>query len=309
MKVVVFYYSQTGQAKRVADFICRPLEQAENDGAAVTVCYKEIVPQQHYLFPWSKEAFFDVFPETRLGIPPSGIAPMDFSDVQDADLVVVVGQSWFLSPSLPLQSFFLDRQVREYLSGRDVIFVNVCRNMWLMTARKIKAYLKDIQARLVGHIVLQDEAPNLVSVLTIIRWLMYGKKEATALLPPAGVSGASICWSSCFGKVMLKALRNKDFSTLQRDMLSYGAIHYKPSVLFLEKMGHRMFGLWAQFIRRKGEMGNPKRRWRTQLFYYYLLTVLFLLSPFAQLGYRLCHLFSSQECQRRIDCGVDYQEE
>ena len=148
MKIAVFYYTQSGQALNVARSICSKM----ND---VSVVYKEIVPLTTYPFPWSKNAFFDAFPETRLGIPPSGIVPMDFSDVEDAGLVLVVGQSWFLSPSLPLQSFFTDEQVKQYLSGRKVVFVNACRNMWLMTSRKVKAYLSDAHAKMVGQIVLQ----------------------------------------------------------------------------------------------------------------------------------------------------------
>ena len=104
MKIAVFYYTQSGQALNVARSICSKM----ND---VSVVYKEIVPLTTYPFPWSKNAFFDAFPETRLGIPPSGIVPMDFSDVEDAGLVLVVGQSWFLSPSLPLQSFFTDDNI------------------------------------------------------------------------------------------------------------------------------------------------------------------------------------------------------
>ena len=178
MKIAVFYYTQSGQALSVARHLFGRMD-------GISVVYKQIVPLTDYPYPWSKNAFFDAFPETRLGIPPSGIAPMDLSDVEDADLTVVVGQSWFLSPSLPLQSFFRDEQVKGYLAGRKVVFVNACRNMWLMTSRKVKAYLSEAHAQMVGQIVLQDEAPNLVSVLTVIRWLIYGRKEAGWLLPAA----------------------------------------------------------------------------------------------------------------------------
>ena len=75
---------------------------------------------------------------------------------------------------------------------RKVVFVNACRNMWLMTTGRIKQYVKDAQARLVGHIVLQDTAPNLISALTIVRWLLYGKKQSSWLLPAAGVRKADI---------------------------------------------------------------------------------------------------------------------
>ena len=281
MKVAVFYYSQSGQALRVAEHICK--------GMKSTVVFREIVPQHPWPFPWSREEFFDIFPETRLGIPPFGNEPTDFSDIEDADMVMVVGQSWFLSPSLPLQSFFTDPQVVAYLSGCPVVFVNVCRNMWLMTSRKVKDYLKEAGANMVGQIILQDRRQNLVSALTIVRWLMHGRKEASGLLPDAGISEKDITEASRFGEIIDRSLQQGSLDTLQDQLLAAGAIQYKPSVLFLEKVGHRMFGLWAKFIRRKGGFGDKRRRQRTTIFYYYLLMVLFLVSPWAQLVFWLTY--------------------
>ena len=282
MKTVVFYYSQSGQALSTAKSICEPLED---------VVFKEIIPQQDYPFPWNKYEFFDSFPETRLGMPPSGIKPLDLTEVGDADLVMIVGQSWFLSPSLPLQSFFADEQVRHYLQGKDIVFVNACRNMWLMTGRKIESDIEEIGARLVGHIVLQDRRQNLVSALTIVRWLMYGKKNASWMLPEAGVSATDIEGASRFGEIIRKAWENDGLDRLQTDLLSAGAIDYRPSVMMLEKIGHRMFGHWARFIRKKGGFRDPRRRLRLNLFFYYLITVLFIVSPFAQIFFYINHRF------------------
>ena len=298
MKVAIFYYTQSGQALSVAKSIATGLSSMAN----VQCSMKRIIPQQDYPFPWSKYEFFDTFPETRLGLPPSGIVPIDFSDIEDADLVMVIGQSWFLSPSLPLQSFFTDQEVRAYLNGRNVLFVNVCRNMWLMTSRKVKAYINDAHARLVGHIVLQDDAPNLVSVLTIIRWLMYGRKEGNGVLPAAGISAEDIMGASRFGEVIRRSIIEGDLDHLQERLLEVGAIKYKPSVLFMEKAGHRMFGLWAAFIRRKGGFRDKRRRFRVNLFYIYLLVVLFLVSPFSQLFFYLTYPLQHVGRNRREDC-------
>lgn len=293
MKAVVFYYTQSGQALRAAQSICASID---------TTIYKEIVPLEPFPFPWSKNEFFDVFPETRLGMPQTGIEAIDYSDIQDADLVIIVGQSWFLSPSMPLQAFFCDEDVKAFLKGRNIVFVNVCRNMWLMTARKVKAYVKDAGATLVGHIVLQDEAPNLVSIITIIRWLMFGKKEGTALLPTAGVSEKDIAEASRFGEILRAGTGPAPTYTLNSTLLQAGAINYKPSVLFLEKVGHRMFGLWANFIRKKGGYRDPRRLGRINLFYFYLLAVLFLVSPFAQLFFLLTYPLHKVPRQKREDC-------
>ena len=305
MKIAVFYYSQSGQALKAARNICKPLEKSgDRSGDDVRVVYKEIVTQRQYPFPWSKDEFFDVFPETRLGIPLSGIEPMDFSDINDADLVLVVGQSWFLSPSQPLQSFFSDEAIKDYLKGRPVVFVNACRNMWLMTTGRIKQYVKDAQARLVGHIVLQDKTMNLVSVVTIIRWLVYGKKNATAVLPQAGIADKDLEEASRFGEVVMESLQKKDLDGMQDRLLDIGAIDYKPSVLFLEKIGHKMFGLWAKFIRKKGDVGDRRRRFRVNLFYIYLMTVLFVLSPFAQLFFYLTYPLRHVSRNKWNDCHL-----
>lgn len=295
MKTVVFYFTQSGQALEAAKSICRPLDNSED-----TVIYKPIVSQKPYPFPWSSESFYGIFPETRLGLPPIGIETFNYDDILDADLVMVVGQSWFLSPSVPLQSFFTHPQVIEYLNGRDVVFVNACRNMWLNTLYRIKDYIKNANARLVGHIVLQDKTPNLISVITIIRWLVYGKKTSR-FLPPAGVSQDDLKNAEVFGEIIKGTPRN----ILQKKLLESGAIDYKPSVLFVEKVGHRMFGLWAKFIRKKGEYGNPKRKFRIKLFNIYLMIVLFLVSPFGVLFFWLTYPFRNIAAQRQSDCNLD----
>lgn len=284
MKTVTFYYTQSGQAFNVAQSLCSPLVSAGH-----IVIYKEIIPIQEYPFPWTKYEFFDSFPETRLGIPPSGICPIVLSDVEDADLVIIVGQSWFLSPSLPLQSFFADSDVRRYLKGKNVIFVNACRNMWLMTSRQIKEYLNDLQANFVGQLVLQDKHPNLISALTIVRWLLYGKKGESYFLPYAGITDDDIYRCTRFGEIILQEWKFGSFLYLQNKLLDSGAIVYKPSIVFIEKAGHRMFGYWACFIRKKGGFRDKHRKGRVECFFYYLLFVLFLVSPFAQLFFYLTY--------------------
>ena len=77
--IVVFYYTQSGQALDVAKRICQPLAEAGTE-----VVWRPIIPQQADPFPWNKYEFFDSFPETRLGVPPSGIQPLDFSGIEKA---------------------------------------------------------------------------------------------------------------------------------------------------------------------------------------------------------------------------------
>lgn len=301
-KVAVFHYTQSGQAAEIANNLCRSFSlcQTTNENPIVVV-NKEIIPEKSFPFPWDRKPFFDIFPETRLGILPFGIKEIELSDVMDADLVIVVGQTWFLSPSVPIQAFFSDPKVRSFLKGKKVVFVNGCRNMWLMTFRKIREYVAEAGAKFVGHIVLQDRHANLISVLTIVRWLMYGKKNA-GFLPHAGVSDKDICGSAVFGEIIAKALLTNDTENLQERLMEKGAIDYKPSVLRLEKTGHRLFEYWAKFIRRKGEYGDPRRETRCTMFFYYLLFVLYIVSPFVSLLYWLTYPLHPIKRQRQEDC-------
>lgn len=298
MKIAVFYYTQSGQALEIARNILKPLEQTHEHNVA----YNEIKPLHKFPFPWSRQEFFDSFPESRLGLPPCGIYSMNVSSVADVELVIIVGQSWFLSPSLPLQAFFTDKSIRKYLHGRKVVFVNCCRNMWLMTMLKVRDYLEQSDASMVGHIVLQDAAPNLVSVLTIVRWLLYGKKKGTCLLPDSGISTSDITSASEFGEQLKVAINSGDYHSLQTRLMNIGAIKYKPSVLFLERLGYRIFGMWAKFIRCKGMFGDKHRRARCTLFMVYLIIVLYIVSPIGTLVFWLTYPFRNVSKHKYDDC-------
>lgn len=284
LTVAVFYYTQTGQALAIARSLCAPLE-----AAGCRVVTREIRPVTAYPYPWSSEAFFQVFPESRLGIA-CAIEPVDLSGaVAEADLVLVVGQSWYLSLSTPLHAFFQSPEVRAYLHGRPVVFVNGCRNMWVMTQSETRRYLREIGARYVGFIELHDRAPNLVSVLTIIRWLFYGRKEATRLLPAAGVSQRDVADADRFGLVILRTLYDGQWEQLQERLMREGAVTFIPHLYFIERNGYRMWGRWAHFVRRRGDAGDPRRQGRLRLFKAYLFFVLYAVSPFGLLFYWLTY--------------------
>ena len=284
LTVAVFYYTQTGQALAIARSLCAPLE-----AAGCRVVTREIRPVTAYPYPWSSEAFFQVFPESRLGIA-CAIEPVDLSGaVAEADLVIVAGQSWYLSLSTPLHAFFQSPEVRAYLHGRPVVFVNGCRNMWVMTQIETRRYLREIGARYVGFIELHDKAPNLVSVLTIIRWLFYGRKEATRLLPAAGVSQRDVADADRFGIILLRTLYDGQWEQLQERLMREGAVTFIPHLYFIERNGYRMWGRWAHFVRHRGGPGDPRRQGRLRLFKAYLFFVLYAVSPFGLLFYGLTY--------------------
>ena len=280
-KIVVFYYTQTGQALEIVQKVCEPLAVA-----GCRVIYKEIIPEEPFPFPWTVPSFFQAFPESRLFVP-CHLKTIDLSDVQDANLVIVAGQSWFLSHSIPLHGFFQSDDIRNYLKGRKIVTVDGCRNMWVMKQLKTREYIHKIGAEYAGSIVLQDKTSNLISAITILRWLLKNKKEATRFLPASGVSPEDLQQSSCFGEILLDTLQHDKFDTLQERLMEKKALTFLPTVYFVEKNGFKLWGQWARFVMKKGPYNSPVREPVLRLFKYYLFFVLFIISPFGILFFYL----------------------
>ena len=197
-----------------------------------------------------------------------------------------------------------DKDIKDYLHNRNLVFVNVCRNMWLKTIEWLKIYTKRIGAHLVGHIVLQDKAPNLISAVTIVRWLICGKKEASHIMPRAGVSTKDIHDSRRFGEIIYQTLSLGDLQNLQSRLLSVGAIDYRPFILHIEKIGFRMFGFWAKYIKRKGDFRDVRRKNRVYAFYYYLIVALFIVSPIVELFYYITYPLQKNKKYKEEYCRI-----
>lgn len=248
--------------------------------------YKPITPVVPYPFPWTSEAFFDAFPESRQGIGCEVIVP-SLSDVPDPAMVLIVWPAWFLSPAIPLHGFFQNETVCEYLRNKTVVTVCGCRNMWVKAQEKLNEYLSACGANHRGTIILQDRHHNLVSVVTIIRWLIGGKQDGTRLFPDAGVSYKDIRNSSIFGYILVKEILTPE--RIQPELMKVEAIRYKPNIVFVEKVGHKIFGLWSKWILKRGGPGSERRKFRLILFKYYLFSVLFLVSPIGLLVFYLSY--------------------
>lgn len=271
-KILVLYYTQSGQLKDILNNVILNIkDKAEFD-------FVPIHPEQPFPFPWQSNTFFDAMPETvQLVASPVKALPEEVMN-KDYDLVLFGYQPWFLSPSQPTTSF-LKSEYAKVLKGKPVITVIGSRNMWLNGQEKVKEMLLELGAKLVGNIVLVDTNPNLVSTITIIRWAFTGKKEATRMLPPAGVQNRDIENAQRFGTVIYKHLANNDLGNLHNELLMQGAIDLKPGLIILEKRGIKNFRKFSKFILEKGGPGDPNRLGRVKLFKNLLIVGIFILSP------------------------------
>lgn len=275
-RILVLYFTQSGQLR---DILNHTLQDIKDRAELV---FAEIAPAAPFPFPWTAYTFFDAMPETVEQIPvPMKPLPPEIMN-QDYDLVILGYQPWFLHPSQPITSF-LKSPDAQLLKGKPVITLVGCRNMWLNAQERIKDGLQQAGANLVGNIVLTDTYPNLISLLTIIRWSFTGRKEAKGLLPAAGVQDREIKNASRFGMPIYRHLTENKLASLHNELLLMGAIHLKPGLVLLEKRGIKNFRFWAKFIREKGGPGDPNRKGRVTMFKRLLLVAIFILSPISSL--------------------------
>ncbi len=290
--ILVIYYSQSGQLRQIIDNILGPVREHS------TIDFAEIKPKKAFPFPWDTNTFFDCMPES-VQMVPEEIQPLNIGD-KNYDLVILGYQPWFLSPSIPFNSF-LQSEHAALLKGKNILTVIGSRNMWLNAQEKVKDKLLELKANLVGNIVFFDRNPNLTSVLTIIRWTFKGQKEATRFMPEAGVQQKDIKASSRFGAVILSALQNNRLKELQEALLAEKAIELKPGLVVLEKRGITNFRKFSKFIMEKGPRGDAARRPRVKLFQRLLFVGVFILSPISSFTAGLITLFKKKSLESEVE--------
>jgi hypothetical protein len=290
--ILVVYYSQTGQLLNLAQNMLSEMP------ADTTVQYEQIVPETAFPFPWQTSTFFDAMPECVLQVPIT-LKPPTYLN-QHFDLVILAWQPWFLSPSPPISSWLQQADIQLFLKNKNILTLCGCRNMWTQAHQKIKQHLQIAQANLVGHVMCEDRAPNLVSVLTIMRWMFEGQKEASKWLPPAGVNQADVVALKKAGQLIVSHLKTNNWTDLQPQLVKQGFVNIKPHLVLLEENGSKTFLKFAHFIREKGGAGDANRTGRVNVFKRVLIVSIFILSPISSFVATIASLVRRRYVQNEI---------
>lgn len=276
--VLVVYYSQSGQLKTIARNIAKPLLDSDE----INVIFHEIKLEKPFPFPWNSEAFFDAFPESFLQIP-TPLKPISPEILNTKfDLILLNYQVWYLSPSIPVNSFLKSPEAKTLFNNTPVITISGSRNMWIIAQEKIKKLLKHNNAHLKGNIALVDRAGNLISVVTIFDWMLSGiKRKYLGIFPLPGVSDKDIKESSIFGKAILSCLNDNNLDNLQSKLVELDAVKVKPFLITVDRTGNKIFTMWSNFIIRKGE---SRKTW-LKVFKVYLFVAIWVISPIVFIFY------------------------
>ncbi|MCF8460839.1 MAG: dialkylresorcinol condensing enzyme DarA [Flavobacteriales bacterium] len=295
MKVLVLYYSQTGQLKEIADNCISPLLKDKS----VEVDFVKIETEHQFPFPWTRLTFFNAFPESVYGTP-FKLKPIEVDQSKNYDLIILAYTVWYLNPSIPISSLLQHEDAKRIFKGKKVVTLLGSRNMWVLAQEKVKQHLKRLEADLIGNIVLIDSNKNLVSIITIIRWMFYGKKNPFWGFPRAGIIQEDIESSARFGEILLKRLKANELTDMQQELNNLGAVDINPSLVILEKRATKLFGMYAGFLSKKGDFFNKKRLGRVSLLSYLLPIGAFILSPITTISSFLISVIKRKELTAEI---------
>lgn len=274
MKVLYLSYSQSGQLDEIAERLFLPFSSHKIDRVKVR-------PSKPFPFPWTSAEFFDAMPETVLE-EPIQLEPLNIPG-SDYDLIVLGYQPWFLSPSLPVTALLKSDEFKTVVQGKPVVTIVGSRNMWINSQISINRLVEQAGAKVVANIPFSDKTNNIVSAVTILYWMLSGRKERMwGVFPKPGVSDEDIERAGEPGRIVLAHAESGEYTSLQEKIADFVTV--PTDILFIEKRAKRLFRIWAGIIKRFGKTPRSRRLW-VSIYKYYLIIALFIVAPIVLLVY------------------------
>lgn len=295
--ILIVYFSQTGQAKLAIDSLMGAFENNAN----YKTHYSLIKPKTPFPFPWKYTEFFDMFPETVQGIACEIEPPLIDLSIK-YDLIIVAYQPWFLNICIPINSFLKTESAKIVFDNTPVVTVINCRNMWISAQEKMKKVLISLNSNLVGNITFVDRSANLISLVTVLAFILKGKKENfLGMFPKYGVNSNDLENGKIYGNLLKAHLETNNLKELQRELIKNNSVNIRSNIMIMEGRGSVLFPHYANFITKKGKAGSQERRTRVRVFGILLPTVILLASPIITIISRLAPVFAKKKLQKQID--------
>ncbi|HKO36978.1 MAG TPA: hypothetical protein VJU14_01265 [Solirubrobacterales bacterium] len=248
-RALVLSYSQSGQTTAAAEALVGPLESK-----GWTVDRRTLATVEAYPFPWGLRSFLDAFPETVTGRPPP-LQPLAIDGDGHPDLVILASQVWYLAPSLPVQAF-LDSEQSSVLSGRPVVSVVTCRNMWYAAVTRLEEKLRSAGATLLGTVVLTDKSPRWTTFVMTPRLFLTGKRGGLwGIVPAPGIGAEELDRAARIGELLAAGLE-----PIRCQGGPAPAVEVVPENLVLDNFASRAFPIFARPILALDHVGGRHAR-------------------------------------------------
>jgi hypothetical protein len=276
-RVLVVYYSQTGQLGEIVQSLIAPLQA---DPTSFEVVVAQLKPLTPFRFPWTFWGFFNTFPECIFDDAEPN-APLALGDDAQFDLIILAYTVWFISPSLPTTAFLKSAQAARLLKDKPVITVIGCRNMWLVAQERVKTRLQNLGARLIDNVALTERTHGAKSVVTTPWWLLSGNKGPYwgGMFPRAGIWDSDIRDAARFGKAIAAKLPGRALDDNRPMLAGLGAVIIHPGLISTEQIVQRSFRLWGTLLRACGKPPALLRRIVLALYVLFLVAMLLTVVP------------------------------
>jgi hypothetical protein len=273
MRILVLYYSQTGQLREALDSLLSGLPEGEHE-----IHQEALQPVKSFPFPWNLRSFLGVFPESVLSIPPKMRAP-EFDPDGEWDLVILAYTVWYLAPSLPMTGFLASDAARV-LKDKPVMTLVACRNMWHTASEYVKDQLKTLGATHVDNVVVVDGGAPWATFVTTPRWMFTGRKDAFwRVFPPAGLAQETVQGLPRFGAAIEKNQGRLGEQPARPLLDGLSAVEVENRYVLPELIGKVTFPIWARIAQLAGSAGSTSRHLVMSVFVVYLVSVILFVIP------------------------------
>jgi hypothetical protein len=284
-RVCVFWYSQTGQLTESVTAFISPLRERGWD-----VRWVEVRPCRQFPFPWPVRRFISIFPACADPEATVDIDPIDSTSYPAPDEILLFAfQVWYLSPSLPMRSVLASAP--EAFRGRDVLTVIACRNMWWSAAIDVRRLLDAVGAHYLGTIAASDTSSQFHSLVTTLRWLLAGRRDAFWRFGRAGIADTELVRLRAVGEAVAAAATGGTpslKSSIAGVLTTHAAAPIYPTVAAADLLGGRAFRIWGTIVRSASRYGVVARAAAIGAFIVFLGSAIVIGFPALAIARRIC---------------------
>jgi len=289
-KVLVVYYSQTGQLENVLKSFTSKLADEE-----IKVDMRPIKPKLKYPFPWPFYTFFDEFPEA---VQLDGCEIEDLEELEeDYDLIILGYTVWYMAPSIPVTAFMQSVQAKQIFKNKPVVTVVACRDMWVLAQEKMKNMIDTVDARLIDHVALTDQSGSVLSLVTLPMWMFTGDKKFFSALPQAGITQENIDNCVRFGERLNSSLKEDKEKNTDAMLTNLGAVSVNAKLIATEKIANRSFQIWTQLIKWSGKKYSVGRKITITIYFVFLVLLLLTIVPLNILSRKILNIFQKEKLE------------
>lgn len=192
-RVLLLYYSYTGQSKKVLDAAAEVFRQRGYDVTEASIEFTD----PRYAERFSRFPMRSVWPEF-LGMLPAqtfqrtgDIRTPDAVRTGDYDLICIGSPTWWDTVSMPLRSFLMSHEARNLLENKRFAVFVVCRRKWRKNLRGVRKLAEKKGGRYVDGIHFTYPGSELRSMLSLTSYLGSGEYKQRYLgltLPPTNIN-------------------------------------------------------------------------------------------------------------------------